>query len=64
LIDEEGNLQADWTEAKSNHKEWTQIKVPLSMYGDIELSKLAEIRIGEQNEGEYYIKDIYVTAEE
>lgn len=64
LIDEEGNLQADWTEAKSNHKEWTQIKIPMSMYGDIELSKLAEIRIGEQNEGEYYIKDIYVTAEE
>lgn len=62
LIDEEGNLQAGWAETVSKYMEWTRIEVPLSMYGDVELSKLAEIRIGEQNDGEYYFRNICVSG--
>lgn len=53
LIDADGKCVSTWVDIPSVHKEWTRINVPLSMFDGIDLSRLAEIRIGEWNSGDY-----------
>ena len=42
------------------HKQWTRINAPLSMFSSIDLSCLAEIRIGEWNSGDYLFDNIWL----
>ncbi len=60
LMDAKGKSFSTWVDIPSVHKQWTRINVPLSMFSSIDLSCLAEIRIGEWNSGAYLIENLFL----
>lgn len=60
LTDADGNSFSTWVDIPSVHKEWTRINVPLSMFSSIDLSRLADIRIGEWNSGDYLLERFWL----
>lgn len=60
LMDAKGKTFSTWVDIPSVHKQWTRINVPLSMFSSIDLSCLAEIRIGEWNSGAYLIENLFL----
>lgn len=60
LIDAYGKSVSKWVDIPSVHREWTRINVPLSMFSEIDLKNLSEIRIGEWNKGDYLIDRLFL----
>ena len=60
LTDANGKSFSTWVDIPSVHKQWTRINAPLSMFSSIDLSCLAEIRIGEWNSGDYLFDNIWL----
>ena len=60
LTDAKGNSFSTWVDIPSVHKQWTRINAPLSMFSSIDLTCLAEIRIGEWNSGDYLFDKIWL----
>lgn len=64
LVDADGNeSNFSWTDGgylKSVKGTWTQFHVPLStVSGNVDRTKITGVRIGEWNQGTYYIDDVY-----
>lgn len=60
LTDAKGKSFSTWVDIPSVHKQWTRINAPLSMFSSIDLTCLAEIRIGEWNSGDYLFDKIWL----
>lgn len=60
LTDAKGKSFSTWLDIPSVHKQWTRINAPLSMFSSIDLTCLAEIRIGEWNSGDYLFDKIWL----
>ncbi len=59
LIDSAGGLYSAWVDIPSVHKQWTRVNMPLSSVTGVDLTRLAQIGIGEWNSGDYLFDKIY-----
>lgn len=64
FADADGKLWSGWVDMASVHNKWTRIAVPLSTVTGVDLSAVAEIRIGEWNSGSYYLDALFFTVQE
>lgn len=59
MVDTNNKIWSGWTSVNSVKDQWTQINLPLSSVTGINKAEIKEIRVGQWNEGIYYIDDIY-----
>lgn len=60
--DADGKVWSGWVDELPVNNEWTKTVVPLSVIQGVDLSKIAEIRIGEWNPGVYYFDSVYFAS--
>lgn len=51
----------EWKDTNTEKNKWVQYNVPMNSFRDIDKSNISEIRIGQWNDGVYYIDDVYFT---
>ena len=62
LTDAGGRSFSAWVDIPSVYGQWTRINVPLSMFSAVDLARLAEIRIGEWNSGDYLLDRFFLCS--